>query len=521
MVYDIDGNKISNDSTGMSGLDGYVMETEPNWNVGSIILVSTAIGSTGEEGTGDENLRASDYIPVKGKNSLLIPLPVIINTDPAIFGLCFYDSNKNPLVNYGTNAFYGRATWDAYVKTAEVFVPENAAYFRTTYWSESYISSHSGIPDFTYEFTPGLYKASAITHEIPTNRGMLNAVRRARQLTDLVWTPRVNIPRYALLDADYSGQASYHFLDWCESGKTYKGAPYSGGGGPDRQIITVDTSTYAGQWGYIRMCLGIDVSFESFITAARYANSVMGIKKDQSTPDFDGSPYGTFCTGLVWYSLGGTHPISISRNFVSNNKLYGTVAASVASMNLNALRMCDVIQNSGHVAIITDLMRDENGNVTAVEVCEATTVGNGNNSIIGGEFDGLCRRRFWTADEFKSWYREYGIFRYQSITDIQYQKSDFVDTGDEPSFTKLIDMPCIPFLGNKATYHVGYIVNSKILIGATGFTDLVVTKDGAQFGQFAINGATEIEVGFSAAGSYSAYLKNGNDRTKSCEWTVV
>ena len=43
----------------------------------------------------------------------------------------------------------------------------------------------------------------------------------------------------------------------------------------------------------------------------------------------------------------------------------------------------------------------------------------------------------------------------------------------------------------------------------------------AEFNRFTINGATEIEAGFSAVGSYSAYLLDSNNKkTMSCTWAV-
>lgn len=71
-----------------------------------------------------------------------------------------------------------------------------------------------------------------------------------------------------------------------------------------------------------------------------------------------------------------------------------------------------------------------------------------------------------------------------------------------------------------AIYKVGYIHNSKILIGASGFTTLVVTKDGVTFGEFPVTGLTEVSVGFADAGYYEAYLTNGTTRSKACNWTV-
>jgi hypothetical protein len=97
-----------------------------------------------------------------------------------------------------------------------------------------------------------------------------------------------------------------------------------------------------------------------------------------------------------------------------------------------------------------------------------------------------------------------------------------VDTGNEGDRQNIVDLPCIPYLGNNAVYKAGYIPEgkAKVCIGAVGFTSLVVTKDGEEFGTFDVTGLTEVNVGFAEVGQYEAYLSNGTEKTMACKWSV-
>ena len=194
-------------------------------------------------------------------------------------------------------------------------------------------------------------------------------------------------------------------------------------------------------------------------------------------------------------------------------------------IQLEDVRLCDVFYNSAHVALVTDILRDAAGNITAVEISEATTAGLVSHAVAeGGELGGIARRKMWPAAELMAsiWASGYTMYRFKSFTDIGYTQSLYVDTGREGNKLPNIDLPCIPYLGSGARYKAGYLPNTKVLISApSDYVSLVVTKDGAAFNTFTINGATEISVGFSAAGSYEAHLVNSNSvASASCHWTV-
>lgn len=472
--------------------------------------------------------RLSDYIEVNGHEILKLMMIHSPSTKPISLGMCFYDKNKNVLFNYGCASPYGRKDGEPRAKMVKIYIPKKARYFRTTYWQEHYVQSNCPDLPFTYSFEKYSDCDKPFTHEIPINEEMANTIKRARQLTDIKWQPLVDVPRYCLIDGDYSGQSDTHFLDWCKSGNEYVGIPYSGSGEPDINTAQINSNTLCGKWGYYKFHMGIDVDFETFVTACRYPNSIFGERKNLAQYSFDSSPYGTYCSALVGYALGLKQPLWLVENFCKYNKemrdtgqeYFACVGESIPNIEQSRIRLCDVIWNTWHVAIITDIIRDTNGNITHIEVSEATTVGNANNSIKFGKLGGLSRRKMWSIEEFYSWFRDYGLYRFKSFYGIEYHKSDYVNVGHEQNSMPVIDMPCIPYLGNKARYKKGYIVNTKILIGATGFTHVVIEKDGVEFKRIAISNEDYVNGDFSEIGNYSAYLTNGTTRTKSCNWVV-
>lgn len=454
------------------------------------------------------DLAITGFIDITGAKMLDLPMIRTTETTQPQYGMCFYNSSYQPIVGKACGCFYGRTSGQAMQEKVLLYVPEDAKYFRTTYWS----SSVSGAEDFSYDlyyYYPDNCKP--ITHELPVSVGMQNAIRRARQLTDIKWTPKVNIPRYSMMNG-----GSKHFLDWFYADKEYVGIPYSGCGGGESNWTTPK------EWGYAHNWVGGCIPFDAFVTAARYPNSIFSETVDQSTYNYDSSPFGIVCTALVNYAVNGSWPLRGIQNFFdTSDHSFINTHKTVETMPANGFAIGDFLYTVEHVIIITDIMRDVDGNVTHVEMSEATTIGNGNNTELGTQYGGVARRKMWDVNEFKSIYTAYAVYRRSSFNGIPYTPSKYVDTGDEGNMTNIVDLPCIPYLGNKAVYKAGYIHNSKVLIGATGYSTLVVKKDGEEFGTFSISGVTEVEVGFSAAGEYSAYLQNSSsDKTMSCTWTV-
>lgn len=486
-----------------------------NWTQNKSIFSTHFTSSGNQQGTvssASASLKASGYIPVYGK---MLELPMIKASDTTYpnYGMSLYDKDYQPIIGRAMSAIPNRVGTD-YVAWVHIYLPENAAYFRTTYWSDSAISEYN-LDDFTYNLLkeiPDEYKP--ITHELPVDTYMQNSIRRARQLTDIKWTPRVNIPRYSMING-----GDMHFLDWFYADHEYVGIPYSGAGKGEG----TGGWTTPEEWGYAHNWVGQCIPFDAFVTAARYPNSIFGETVGQTTPNYDSSPFGIVCTALVNHAVNGPLPLRGITNFFDTSDNVFRLSKpnnTISALGANDIMIGDFLYTNTHVIMITDIMRDANGNVTHVEMSEATTVGNGNNTVLGTKFGGVARRKMWEYNTFKSLYGAYVLYRRTTFYGIAYTASKYVDTGNEGNGEDIVDLPCIPYLGNGAVYKVGYIHNSKVCIGATGFTTLVVTKDGSEFGTFDVTGLSDVSVGFSEVGSYEAYLTNGNTRTMACRWTV-
>lgn len=516
MIYDIDGNELSAATKTYIGMSEPISVTD-GWTANACVRVGGSSGAVGSISTDTSVLKASDFIDCYGAEMVIVRLPRTSETSPIGVGMCFYDENQNALPNAWNHYFYNRTT--VYSDFVKAYVPENAHYFRTTYWNDAYVASNCPSEPFYYRIGEIPEDDAPVTHELPTNTVMTNVIRRGRQLTDIVWQPLVDVPRFCMMNG-----STVHFLDWFKAGEWYRGIPYSGSGEHDVDDGQIHSNTDSGKWGYYKMYVGPEISPETFVTAARYPNSIFSERTGMTQPSFDSSPYGIVCHAFVYYCLGLPMPVPEIRYIPNRQEIY-KVADAVNAEYLTNIMLCDILIATGHIVMITDIERDANGTVTGVEISEATTIGNGTNNIPAGEskLGGKCVRVFYSADDFINVRGSYGykVYRWKAFVDIGYTKSMMVDTGNEGDWEHIVDLPCIPYLGNKARYKVGYIRNTKICIGATGFNTLVVMKDGAEFNRFAINGATEIETGFSAVGSYSAYLLDSNNkRTMSCTWTV-
>ena len=85
-----------------------------------------------------------------------------------------------------------------------------------------------------------------LTPALPRSQGVANAIKRAYQFTDILWTPKGTIP-----GVDYGpveGRVKY----WFREGITYKGIPYEGG--------VISTYTYS----------GLNTTLDTFISAVLF-----------------------------------------------------------------------------------------------------------------------------------------------------------------------------------------------------------------------------------------------------------
>ena len=215
------------------------------------------------------------------------------------------------------------------------------------------------------------------------SQGQKNIVLRARQLVELEWTP--------LYDrAQWGWQGVYG------AGKTYVGAPY---GQP----------VYTGYIGYA-------VDIDGFVAATEDNSSVF--YTNYSYYNKVAPYYSIDCSGFVSYSWGLK-----TRCFTAT---LPSVSYLIEDQSIEGLEIGDCMNNTySHAALVTDVVRDENGKVISVEIMEQTPVITQTTRYGVGGTKALER--------FSAYYfsRGYSIYRYAGRDSVEYTHSCAVPLDDE------------------------------------------------------------------------------------------
>lgn len=363
------------------------------------------------------------------------------------------------------------------------------------------------------------------THEYIPTVGQANVIKRCRQLTDIKWTPVANLKRIDIITADAygdeeSGETQTPFYeDVFTAGVEYCGIPYS--------------SSEGGNDGYSSHFVGIDIPIEAFVTSVCNEDSV--VYQESSYHNNNACIYGTICSSFACYALDlGAFYNTSQIMALSGMANIGALVTSGVRMPTKQLQLADLVIKAGHVAIITDFIRDKDGDIAFVEVSESTKYGNYNWDVHGGQFGGICRRKMWTVDEFYEYFAHFNIYRYRLLSSVTYTPNKYVDAGGEGNRLTSATMACVPYYGENFAYKYGHIANTDILCqsnikNATRGCELEVYKDNTLFGTYSVvNGKATI--GFADIGEYKARLVYaplaGSGLTTTlysnyCHWKVV
>ena len=208
------------------------------------------------------------------------------------------------------------------------------------------------------------------------SQGVQNIVKRAKQMTDIEWTPKSDITGWG-----------YEFT--YKAGVTYKGLPY---GQP--------TNANGCRGDYVPW----EISLDKYLEAVNNENSLMYT----SSANYNkiAPYYSVDCSGFV--SWAWDLPV---RTTASGLRSYATL---ISTSSYEEAQIGDCLCNaSAHAALITDVTRDANGKVTSIEVSESN-VGSDNNYCCysvrygeGGEY---------TLSKFKTKFIDRGYYIYRSNT---------------------------------------------------------------------------------------------------------
>lgn len=173
--------------------------------------------------------------------------------------------------------------------------------------------------------------STPLTSEV--SQGQKNIVKRARQLTEIKWTPLEDIYQW--------GQAGVFKAE-----TTYTGLPY---GQP------VNTNGY----------IGYGVSLEDFSSAV--LNNTSKLYTTYSTYNKTAPSLSTDCSAYVSYAWG------IERRKTTYSLL--EVAEKVSDQSIYSLQVGDCLnKSSSHVVLVSALTYDANGSIIGVEIMEQTPV---------------------------------------------------------------------------------------------------------------------------------------------------
>ena len=186
-------------------------------------------------------------------------------------------------------------------------------------------------------------------HDVPSCQGVENVLRRAKQLADLRYTPVRALPTVVkVLSEKDDGEPNYAELR-SPAHLPLTGVIYSS---------VRRTETY----------VGFNISPETFLTAVSDPYSVVYEKPIEGMNQNVHNHYGIVCSCFAsycmnlhyrtacryWPSIPGVHPVDSSR--------------------LENLALADVVLHvKKHIALITDIERDAEGNVHYITVSESVS----------------------------------------------------------------------------------------------------------------------------------------------------
>ena len=288
------------------------------------------------------------------------------------------------------------------------------------------------------------------------------ALARVRLATDYKWTPVRDVPNYSRNVGNVVMPA----------GVEVTGFPYSGVEPNDKFLME-------------------NVSLETFLSVIPNPDSVL---YQTGKGKFGTANYGIVCNGLVRYAFG--IPERVSTRIWNNIPGIRTVAPKEA-YSVDDMALCDVLHatNDGrnHVAIITDLVYDENGRVCEVEVSEAVRP--------------CCTRRRFTPEEYYEKYKPFALQRYEYLDSVPPFDKGETDALMASGIDKRLPKITVDN-GNKSNYLLGEPITVSVFADAPD--EVVLVSNGEIVASYPVGGRAFFPLTL-PRGYYTARLKNAGD----------
>ena len=284
-------------------------------------------------------------------------------------------------------------------------------------------------------------------------------------------------------------------------------------------------------YGYSYGTVGSYIDFGTFISSVSNPNSKVSKEDVSSVSSHRSIPYATVCSGFACYALGVNEVATAQVPSISGLSLVGKVNDDGTLLDDDKFKIGDILNLAGvHIGIVTDIIRDENGQIQSIEISEATSSGLADKTYADGQIGGIARRKGWTRwNLFYERWKNYSLYRYNGT--VTYTPSQYVNVGDEFDGYVVKHFPIMPYEGEGFAYKTGYIPNNavKLVYTLNNYAYVKVFKDGAEISgsPFALTeGADSINITEITAGEYTAYLCNISDGnvinlTYPCKWSIT
>ncbi len=300
----------------------------------------------------------------------------------------------------------------------------------------------------------------------PKNDTERAILERSRQLTDFKWTPVRDVPTYIMKEGN----------TFIPEGIEVTGFPYASEVRNDKFFCE-------------------NVSFETFLTSIKNPYSKL---YQPGHAAYNASNYGIVCNGLVRYAFGIPYRVSTAKWYTIPGM---REIKKRGEYTVDELCLCDILYAFGegrnHVALITDILRRENGEIAEVEVSEAVRP--------------HCKRRRFTPEDFYDKYSLFGICRYDRMDLVPPLDTETGDLLWKSGLEKVSQRITVDN-GNKSNYLEG----EEIIISAIGESDTVqIFKDGELIEELPIKVKAVIPRTLSR-GYYTVKLKDGGDSAEFC-----